>query len=383
MLDDFKIQGSVKLDGSGFSNDLKKLDTEATSFTSGLNKSLLTSVASFASVSSAVALLSATLKSAVADYAQLDKGMAKVNTLIQLNEGQTAAFRLELLGVSEATGVWAGDLAEASYQASSAGVATEELTGFVSNMAMLSKAGFTDVSSAVSVVTSTMNSYGKEVYSVQEISDKLLRTQNNGVTTVKELGAALYNVVPSASALGVGLDEVLGGIATLTKSGVPTAQATTMMRNVINELGDDSKGVGLIFKELTGKTFVDFIKSGGSMASVMATLGDYADSTEVPVSRLFSSVESGTGALVLGKDGAAEFQEQIVSLGNAAGDTAKAYEIATNNIADNWDKAKNSMRTTSVEVVADNEKMVSKMAAGIGWLGEVTMATIGYMIAAF
>ncbi|MGL4998341.1 MAG: phage tail tape measure protein, partial [Cetobacterium sp.] len=358
MLEDFKIQGLVTLDGSGFGKQLDGLNRQASDFTGGLNKSLLKSVASFASVASAVAFLSATLKSAVADYAQLDKGIAKVNSLLQLSSEQTSAFKLELLGISEATGVWAGDLAEASYQASSAGVATANLTSFVTDATKLSQAGFTDVTTSVDVLTSVMNAYGKETYSAMQVSDMLVRTQNNGKTTVGELGKALYNVIPTAASLGVGLEQITGSIAQITMVGTPTSVAITQIATALNELGDDTKNVGLLFTQLTGTNFKQFIASGKTLADAMALLGEYSNQTKQEVKGLFGSVQAGDATTTLAKDSAEGLTKQIESMGNSAGDTAKAHKIATENIAYNWDKALNSLRASNTGMVSEYKKEI-------------------------
>jgi hypothetical protein len=74
------------------------------------------------------------------------------------------------------------------------------------------------------------------------VTDLMFKTVANGKTTFGDLAAYISQAAPTASALGVGLDQVLAAVATLTKQGVPTATAMTQIRNSMlalnGELGD-------------------------------------------------------------------------------------------------------------------------------------------------
>lgn len=162
--------------GEGFDKNKKKVDKFGDSIT---RQFTLANIAS-TSLMKGMSLLRSTIGNVAGEYIKLDKNMAKVRTLTQDTTFSTAMYRDELFRVSEATGFFASDLAEASYQALSAGVAIEDLGSFIAQMGVLAKGGFTDVTTAVDATTSIMNAYGKEVYTVEQISDKLIATQNRG-----------------------------------------------------------------------------------------------------------------------------------------------------------------------------------------------------------
>ena len=64
--------------------------------------------------------------------------------------------------MSNETGVAVGALAEAAYQARSAGVDTADVVNFVATATKTSAAGFTEASTAVDVLTTAINSYKLE-----------------------------------------------------------------------------------------------------------------------------------------------------------------------------------------------------------------------------
>lgn len=335
-MEDFKLKGKVVLDDSGFSAGLDKLQSQGNEFGKSFTNSMFGAVTAANLATKGVELLVSVMKSAVNEFTLLDEKLAKVNTLLDQQVLSTTNLRMELLRVSSATGIYASELANASYEALSAGVETQNLTSFIEDMTVLSQGGFTSVTAAVDVTTSIMNAYGKEVYSVKEISDKLITTQNNGKVVLEELSRTLYNVIPAAAALGISLDEVLGGIAQLTMSGVPAAQATTQLRQMMLELSDSTRGAGEQLKNLTGKTFAELRKEGYSLAQIIEALSRGAEQANVPLIQLFTSVEAGQGALILAKGSAKDFNEQVLKIGGSAGAAEKAQEVATENMKHSW-----------------------------------------------
>lgn len=345
MFEDFKLRGKVVLDGKPFSEGLDRLKEESKGFTDNLAVQMAGAMTVTNLAIKGMSMLSVEVQKAVQEYMKLETGIQKVKTLLDQSLMSGATFRQELLRISEATGIFATELAEASYQALSAGVSTQNLTGFIEDMTILTKGGFTDITTAVDVTTSIMNGYGKSVYSVEEISDKLIQTQNLGKTTVNELGKALYNVIPTASALGVSLDDVLGGLALITASGTPTAVATTQMRQVLLELSDEAKGAGKQFKILTGESFRDFIARGGDVATAINVLDKGATEAGVPITQLFSSVEAGAGVTILASESVEKFTEKVDGIKKSSGEAEKANKIATDNMEVSWGRLGNKIST--------------------------------------
>ncbi|MGL5716812.1 MAG: phage tail tape measure protein, partial [Paraclostridium sp.] len=337
-MEDFKLKGKVVLDDSGFKSGLNDLKSQGESFGSSFKNSMFGVMTAANLASKGVELLVSTLRSAVSEFTLLDKNIAKVNTLLDQQVLSSTNLRMELLRVSSATGIYASELANASYEALSAGVETQNLTGFIEEMTVLSQGGFTSVTQAVNVTTSIMNAYGKEVYAANEISDKLVKTQALGKTTVDELSRSLYNVVPSATAMNVGLDDVLASIAVLTASGTPTASATTQIRQALLEMGDEGSKVGKAIENLTGKSFKQLMKEGYSVSKVIKLLSEESEKGGKSIDGLYSSAEAKNASISLAKKGVEDFTKAIDGIGDSAGESAKAQAIAVDNMVDSWSK---------------------------------------------
>ena len=154
-----------------------------------------------------------------------------------------------IMQLSSDTGIAAEDIALATYGAISAGVDTSKSVEFVATANALAVGGFTDMATSVDVLTTTLNAYGDKAGTAESISDKLITTQNLGKTTVNELASSMGKVIPSASAYNVSIDNLCASYVAMTKGGIVTAEATTYMKSMLNELADSGSNVGQILQE--------------------------------------------------------------------------------------------------------------------------------------
>ena len=199
-------------------------------------------IASFGtSITKATAPIAGIGAAAVKMAADYENAVAKVYTIMDKHVMTTEEMSKSILDLSTATGKSATELADATYQALSASVSTEKVAGFVEDAVKLAKAGFTETATAVDTLTTVINAYGYSADDAQMISDKLVQTQNKGKTTVDELAQSIGQVIPTAAAYNVNLDNLCSGYVALTKQGINTANATTMLNGMMTSL--DRKSV--------------------------------------------------------------------------------------------------------------------------------------------
>lgn len=283
---------------------------------SGVGKAL-------APVSVAVgAMLGASTKSA-SDFTD---GMAKMSTLFDTSKTSVQDLSKEFLELSNKTGISATELAEAGYQALSAGQSVDQVGKFVETAGNLAKAGFTSTTTAVDVLTTAMNAYGDEAGSAEDIANKLVRTQNLGKTTVDELASSMGKIIPTASSMGVNVDNLTSGYVSLTKQGIATAEATTYMNSMLNELGDSGTDLGGILKDKTGKSFQELMDEGNSLADVLQITKDYADENGISYNELWGSAEAGKAGLAILNGGVEEFNGTVETMKSDVDDVGGALD---------------------------------------------------------
>ncbi len=255
-----------------------------------------------------------------------ESSFAKVTTLLDTSKVNTKAYYDSVKRGAGESHVSISDFSEAMYQALSASVDAGDAVGFTTKAVKLAKAGFTDTSTAVDVMTTAINAYGLQAKDADHISDNLITTQNLGKTTVNELAQSMGRVIPTASAYGVNIDNLCSSYAIMTKSGIATAESTTYLKSMMNELGKEGSTVSDTLKAQTGKSFAECMASGMSLGDVLQVLSDSVGGNTTAFANLWQSQEAGTGALALVNAGAQEFNDTVKQMGNDAGTTSSAYE---------------------------------------------------------
>lgn len=256
---------------------------------------------------------------------QFEYAMAKVQSIAQVSDSDLQTMSKDIREVGTEMGYSAGEISEAVYQAISASVSAGEAIGFVKDATKLARAGFTETTTSVDVLTTAINAYGKEANTTKHIADDLITTQNLGKTTVDELAQSMGTVIPTASALGVSLDQLSTMYVLLTKQGINTANTTTYIRAMMNELSDSGSDVSETLGNLTGHTFGELMAQGKTVGDVMQVLGNSVDGNGEAFKNLFSNVRSGLGALSLFNQGADAFNDTLVKMENNAGAADKAF----------------------------------------------------------
>lgn len=326
---------------------------------------------------------------------QAETSMAKVNSILQLSSSEWTKYQTTLEQGANDIGMAYLDYAEAAYSAISAGVKQADVTNFLTQSNKLAKGGLTDLATATDLLTTVQNAYGLSQKDMQHVSDVLIQTQNKGKTTVGELGSAMGKVIPTANSLGVSVEQLGASYAIMTAGGINTAESTTYLNSMLNELGKSGSGVDKILREQTGKSFKELMESGKSTGDVLQILSDYAKKSGKSLSDLFSSAEAGKAATALMKDGVSSFNEQLDGMINSTGACDKAFKTMNSTAKEQLTQSINKLKNEMVEIgdvmlplVANIAQAVAGFADFLNQLGQAnpallqTIVVIGGIVAA-
>ena len=313
------------------------------------------------------------LQSAFASGSQFETAVAKVATIADTGSVSIETLRGQITAMSDETGVAAGDIAEAAYQAISAGQKTENAVAFAGQATKLAAAGFTSSASAVDILTTALNAYGMSADAASHVSDVLLTTQNLGKTSVDELASSMGRVIPLASAYGVSIENLSSVLAVLTANGIDTAEASTYAKSMLNELGSTGSNVAKVLKAQTGQSFADLMASGKSLGDVLQVLYDSVGGDSTRFNGLWSSVEAGTAALSLASSGAGRFNEVLGQMQADSKLTKSAYETMTDTMAHKMDALKTNAQNLGIALFdAVGGKLGEGVSLASGYLQALT-----------
>lgn len=249
-----------------------------------------------------------------------EDAMAKVSTIADEAEVPLEELENAILELSDESGIAAGEIAQNVYDAISAGQKTGDAVNFVRKATDLARAGFADSGNALDLLTTIMNAYKLEAEEVTEVSDILIATQNLGKTTVAELSTSMGKIIPTAKAAGVQLDQVAAGYALMTANGVATAESTTYMNSMLNELNKSGTTVSDTLKNQTGKSFSEIMAEGYTLGDVLGIINTAAMADNKSLMDMFGSAEAAKAGLILLGNDVADVESGLIEAGGAAGD---------------------------------------------------------------
>jgi len=260
--------------------------------------------------------LAAPVVGGVKAYADFEKQMAAVSTMVDDTDAHMGRFSQGVRDMSKEFGEGTGTLAKGLYDILSASVPAEQALGVLEVSAKAAKAGMTDTGVAADAITTILNSYALSADQAGSVSDLLFSIVKRGKTTMGELAPSIGMVATMASSGGVSLEEMGAALATMTRNGVQTQNAVTALNAIITSFLTPTKdaveaAAGLGF-EMSAAT----LKSEGlkGIFDKMAALPPDA------VAKLFPNVRALRGVLPALQN-MVGFTDDIAAMGDRAGAT--------------------------------------------------------------
>ena len=362
MANKFSITAFLGLDSRPMKKGLKGAKKDA----KGAGKSMGTSlgkagtmlkaaVVAGAAAAFAAALISVGkfVKNALGEFALFEKGMLEVFTLLPgVTKKEMGKMSKQALDLAKDLGVMPDTVVPALYQALSAGVPKKNVFKFMEVASKAAIGGVSTTEAAVTALTQVVNVYGEDNITAQEAADAMFAAVKSGVTTFDQLSSTMYNVLPIAKAMGADFDTVMASVVTLTKKGVPTAQAMTQIRAAMQALGSPTieqaaymEKLGVNIEEMKAE-----IKKPGGLLKAMQQVQKAADGDNEKLRKLLGSVEGLQAVLAITDDDAKVFASALDDMANKAGASEGAFKTMDQGISRSMDKVKSSFKVAMIRI---------------------------------
>lgn len=293
--------------------------------------------------------------------AAYETSLAKVSTIADTAAVSMADLSADVLKLSNATGEDAAGLNEAVYQALSAGADTAGVVGLVNTAVKAAKGGYTDTTTAIDGLTSTLNAYGMETKDAEGLANQFLITQNKGKTTFGELASSIGGVAPTANAAGVGVDQLLAGVASLTANGIGTSEAMTGIKAALSNVIKPSSEAAKVAKKLGLNFSTSALQSkglAGFLDDVKTATGGNMDT----MAQLFGSVEALNTVLTLTSDqGSQLMNDTLAEMATNTTALDNAYNTMADTAQNSVNKGLNSFKNLGIGLYQANEGPVAEL----------------------
>lgn len=232
-------------------------------------------------------------------YADWDKGVRTVYTLLNKNERTEFGGTLKSLSKE---GIRAGlaveDVNSALFNAVSAMGMSEQTLDVYKKSLILAKGGAADLSTSLSGMMAVINAWGPEVTDATTVANAFFTAQKNGVTTVQELAESIGSVAPIAKAMGLSVEDTMASIAALTKGGMSTDMATTGLRATLTALAKPSKEAEETLRRFGVPVGIAQVRAKG-LTYTLQKLIELQEKSPNAISKAIPNVKALTGVLAM------------------------------------------------------------------------------------
>ncbi len=312
-----------------------------------------------------------------------EKGLAEVKTLLpDITDEGFGELKRGVLDLSKELGIATSDAIPALYQAISAGVPPDNVLDFMRTAGKAAIGGVTELETAVDGITSVVNAYGAEAISAGAASDIMFTAVKLGKTNFEELSASLFNVLPTASSLGIGFEEVAAAMAVMTAQGVPTSVATTQLRQAFVEASKGGSKLDKAIREMAGKGLGDLVKGGATATGIFEELRQ--SMPEQDFRDLFGSVEAMNAVMQLTGPNAEAMADALDETMNSAGASEAAFDVMAKTASFKLTKAINLLKVTLTEVgIKILPALTAALSAAVPWLEKNLPKAVAFLEDAF
>lgn len=268
---------------------------------------------------------------ATAMAVEFDTSLTKMVSLVGLTREEVDGMRTDIIRMASQYGKSADEAADAMFFITSAGLrgadAMETLEASLKGAAI----GLGDVQTIADLATSAMNAYGADTLSATQATSVLRTAVEQGKLESSALAGAMGEVLPIASALGVGFDEAAAAMASMSRTGTNAAGASTQLSAIMSALVKETpkgakalKDVGLSYEGIRQQ-----IREKGLLSTLQTLVSAFGDDT-IATAELFGNKRALVGVMDLLGSGAATTAEIFGALAaTTADDLNPAFEAAS------------------------------------------------------
>ena len=283
--------------------------------------------------------ISSSIRAAVA----FDAAMRNVNSISGLTEAQFRSLSSSVLDLSTRVPQSATNLANGLYEIASSGFQGAQGLTILKASALAASAGLTDTRTASQTIVGAINAYGLAAKDAGNVSDSLFQTVNLGVLSFADLAEGMGQVIGTAAASKVPLNDLGAAIAAITRAGVIPAEAFTSLNRVLIALIKPSEALQQVYRQLGYESGESALKTKG-LRGVMEDLRRVTGGSSTALLELFQDQRAVRGAFALMSNAGQTYAETSAGFTDKteiAGRTLRTFHEQMKSTAAQWQLFKN------------------------------------------
>ena len=270
-----------------------------------------------------------------------ESAMSKITGLVGIAAYQVSIWKDDIHNMAPVLGKSAEELADALFFITSAGIKGAAAIDVLEMSAKASVSGLGETKIIADLVTSAMNAYGVSNLSAAQATDILTAAVREGKAEAPQLVAAMGQVLPIASEMKVGFDEVSATIAAMTRTGTDASTASTQLKGILSALIRPTKQAEKAFNEMgtSSSELRKTIREKGLLQALMDIRKLTNEYGEDAMARVMPNIRALSGMLDLMGANMEDNIKIFAGVKESVGASAYAYETAADTIEQKYNRA--------------------------------------------
>lgn len=173
---------------------------------------------SYGLVNNAINAMTTAIRQSIDTVIELNAAMTDVQMVTGETASQTAELAREYSEMAQSLGATTTQIANGASEWLRQGKSIEETNQLLEASMVLSKVGAIESSQATELLTSTLNGYKMEAEDAMHVVDAMSKVDLEAATSVEELAVALQSTANMARVNGVGFEELLGMVGSVSEA---------------------------------------------------------------------------------------------------------------------------------------------------------------------
>ena len=292
--------------------------------------------------------------------AEESKSLARANVILRDSTEDLAKKQADLRLIADETGLTYAEVAAALFDVASAGFEGEEAVDAIRAAAQAAVPAGIDLATAFNAIATAQNNFG---ITSEEAADKLVKIADVTRGTLANVSQALGRIAPTASSVGISLDEVGAAFASITNKGESAEEASTLLFNAINKFLAPSKEAAKILSQLGVETG-DAAFHTQTLTDKLEIVARAAATGSAELSKVFD-IRAGRAirAITSDMDG---FRENLTKIADSAGRTKQGLTDFISSAGPQFEKFKTQVINVATAIGTDLLGVVVPLTTAFG-----------------
>jgi TP901 family phage tail tape measure protein len=280
-----------------------------------------------------------------------DKSMTQIKALVGVAGDEVDAMGQRAKQMALDTGKSATEAGDALFYITSAGLRGEEAMQVLEASLKAAAVGLGETKTIADLATSAMNAYGRDSLSASQATDILTAAVREGKLEASALAGSMGGVIPIASNLGVGFEEVAAALAAMSRTGTDAANGATQLNAILSSIAKPTDQSVLAFQRM-GLTTDGLSKSlaDDGLLNTLVLLKNRLEASGQSFTDIVPNVRAWKGVLDLTGAGLNDNIKIFEALNNTMGATDDAFEETSKSASFKMTKSLNEMQGSLLEV---------------------------------